>query len=365
MYLHPLILRSTSLLTDSINFAVAMRHNFPSKRPEYCKASTSFESLPCEIILNILPRVSDLATLCSIIHASPSALRAFKRYDSASTVEAVLSSGYTCQQIQFIFRFCALFRSRKPLPWYDWTLWRIAFQEPIQAERSQDVFQPEPLAQDTAFMVIHSLLKTARDITNMSLDCLADRLQRFRSLEPQMPVDESFTFCSAGTEPNPSVNQYMGPVSQGSFQAAWDHQPQTTKLELTDIGSPTWTEGQRVMRAFWRLQLAYDSDWYNTIREHEHPPSSSMQIWWIKYRNAIHRPINPSQPPEGRNKPNCYDGKLSALFSMACIGRTTHHLKLRLQSIKRLSQRSITLKSDSAKILQTKWRATMSAFHTC
>ncbi|KAG6036735.1 hypothetical protein E4U41_005523 [Claviceps citrina] len=252
------------------------------------EASTGFESLPCEIILEILPRITDLASLYNILRASPAALAVFNRNNPADITESVLSSGYTCQQIQSMVRFGAVQRSLKLPPWHDEEFMKFIFQEPMQAERRVSTYEPERLAHDTKLSVIHELLRTARDITNVSLHCLSDSLRLFRSLRPRRPVNTDFRFI------------------------AWTHPPETEELEVMDIGPPTWTEEQRVMRAFWRLQVAYDALCASFTREL--PPNYGVRESHCHlYGPAVHRSVRHSQPSSIEE--DCYDVQRPALYS--------------------------------------------------
>lgn len=282
------------------------------------KTTFSFESLPCEIILAILPRITDPATLCSLLDVSPVARRAFNQHDAPAIVEGVLTAGYTCVQVQSLFRFCALFRSHRLPQWTHRELVRHVFNEPLYARSHpgavQDPYEPQPLAQDLDLEIIHQLLRVARDISNAALECLADSLSRFQKLEPRRPVDDGFAFDGTKKDVD-ALSQDMEALAVDAEKLrnqAWDCQPETTKVPTKDIGACTWTEEQGAMRAFWRLQLAYEADYIALIREL--PVGEMRDLWWHEAGLAIHRTVHPSHPPR-ETEAWCYDLERTALHS--------------------------------------------------
>lgn len=42
------------------------------------------------------------------------------------------------------------------------------------------------------------------------------------------------------------------------FIGSWQQKPEEKPFPVQDIGAPTWIEEQRVLRAFWRVQLFHD-----------------------------------------------------------------------------------------------------------
>jgi hypothetical protein len=177
-----------------------------------------------------------LVTLDSLLRASPVINRFFDGY-AVEITEAILSSGFICGHIRVIIRVIALIRS-STLPIqnfreFELRVIRDALRYRSRVRRSREGFAPEHLAGDTKPAVIRSILATARQLTCISLDCLEFYLVRFRALRPDRLVDPKFKFNATTA-------------------------PESCKFDVQDVGPPSWTEEQRVTRAFWRLQLLYD-----------------------------------------------------------------------------------------------------------
>ncbi|KAM0457109.1 hypothetical protein ACHAPV_006748 [Trichoderma viride] len=208
------------------------------------KAAVSLQDLPTELVAPILTRVADIATLDSLIRAWPAAYRVFES-SAADITEAVLSSGYVCGHIRVIFRIIALLRSGT-LPISNLADFRRrvivdAMRYASRVRSSPSGFAPALLARETPPAVIRSLLATYRQVMLASLGCLTYYLERFKTLKPEHPIDRTIK--------NPAWSEHV---------PAWQSRPQGRKFNVRDIGPPSWTEEQRVNRAFWRLQLLYD-----------------------------------------------------------------------------------------------------------
>lgn len=247
------------------------------------------DSLPLEIILQILASIPDLATLCNLLYASRAAWSAFfaNAARAASIAETVLSSGYTCPQIQFMIRLYAQVQCRKVPTMEHGPLFERAFRQPMQAEHRclpapKDAFQPDLLNRDTGRNIIYRLINTARELSNCSMNYLTDSLARLGTLEPQNSLgkDDGFGVDSDAAQP---------------------------------IGPPTWMEEQRVMRAFWRLQLAYKASEEASIRRL--PSGKDPEDWWWRHKITIHRTIRFYE--SGISHPaDCHNGAQSALYSV-------------------------------------------------
>jgi len=98
------------------------------------------------------------------------------------------------------------------------------------------------LSQNTKPAVLRSILASARRIQCLSLDCLEHYLSQFRALRPETPH---------GKPPRP----YCPPKGFIGWEAA---RPEGKKYEVEDVGSPSWVEEQRFIRAVWRVQVWYD-----------------------------------------------------------------------------------------------------------
>lgn len=208
------------------------------------KAAVSLQDLPTELVALILTHVADIATLDSLIRAWPAAYRVFES-SAVGITEAVLSSGYVCGHIRVIFRIIALLRSGTlPIPNLADFRRRVivdAMRYPSRVRSSRDGFAPAFLAKETPPAVIRSLLATYRQVMSASLGCLTYHLARFKTLKPEHPIDRTI----------------KNPV-WGRDIPTWQSRPQGREFNVRNVGPPSWTEEQRVNRAFWRLQLLYD-----------------------------------------------------------------------------------------------------------
>ena len=77
---------------------------------ERVSVSARLESLATGILLDILCRLPDLASLASLIQASAVVDRMFESY-AVEITEAVLGSGYMCGHIRVMVRIMAIIRS--------------------------------------------------------------------------------------------------------------------------------------------------------------------------------------------------------------------------------------------------------------
>lgn len=238
------------------------------------------ETVPSEVLLNIVTRLPDLVSLDSLIRASPAAFRLFNDF-AVEITECVLAAGFTHGYIRLIIRIIALIRSSiLPIPDL------LSFQErvtkavmkrgielfihncgpggPEEAMENEirmaeeedgptpttealahrlglfdDAFAPTHLDWDVSAAVLRSILASARSNTCLALDCLEASLARFRALTPQHPVDETIAFGKSDI-----------PMSERRIEGR--------PCEVYDVGPPSWSEEQRAMRACWRPQVFYD-----------------------------------------------------------------------------------------------------------
>ena len=204
----------------------------------------SLQRLPAEIVAQIFSYIVDLQTLDSFIRATSKAYHVFESR-AVEITESVLSSGYVCGHIRVLFRIIALLRSGT-LPVSNLAEFRErvivdSMQYASRVRSSRNGFAPERLAENTKPSVLRGLLATSRNITFFSLKCLAFYVGRFRTLQPQHPKNRKLK------------------LDLIDFNAAtWQSRSEGTNVETKDVGPPSWTEEQRVLRPFWRLQLLFD-----------------------------------------------------------------------------------------------------------
>lgn len=197
----------------------------------------NLENLASELALLIASQIPDLVTLDSLLRASPVFFRVFEE-NAVNMTESVLSFGHTHRHIQFIIRSAALIRSSKvPAPNLDhfmsWATGRAMYKG---FKSLKSTISPYHLAKDTTPIVLRQILATNRKITSLALDCLQFYLARFRTLKPDHPIDKNFAL--------------------GGYRRT--KKVQGKRFLAKEPGPPEWVEEQRVIRAFWRVQLVYD-----------------------------------------------------------------------------------------------------------
>ncbi|KAK8126882.1 uncharacterized protein PG998_002641 [Apiospora kogelbergensis] len=175
-----------------------------------------FQDLPNEILIQILPRLTNLTDLGSVLHASPTVYRIFDTY-AIEITQAILESGYVykrwgkCRRLYkcgdttprircFILFIILLHSSRLPATNLA-DLHEIIFQDhPIYRGKPEPPggkkhgFDPVPIPIDTPSVVIRSVIATARRMTWLALDCLQLHLARFRQVQPAHPVETKKAF---------------------------------------------------------------------------------------------------------------------------------------------------------------------------
>ncbi len=205
-----------------------------------------FESLPTEILLNIVCNITDLASLDSLIRASPRVNSAFDRF-AVEITNAVLSSGYTHDDTKALILEITDIRSSR-FRIGDLREFKLFMSQPLLVVSGREESQASPtLPRDTDPKIIRTVLATARRLTGMTLDCLEFYLRSLTSTRPQMLVDTTFKFWS-------HTHTVDGNIYVPAFKEKHTGRP----VPVRDIDPFTWEEMQRVYRAFWRLQLIYD-----------------------------------------------------------------------------------------------------------
>lgn len=290
-----------------VRTSASLLRSHPSSTSEH---GCSLESLPCELFIHLLSSIPDIATLYNFLHASPTAYRVFNRYDAAKTVETILSSGHTCTQIQFLFRFCAKLQFEGVDGWSNETLVKRGFEDPLDVSFINE-YSPGPLALNTSLHKIHRLLRIARDIHTVALDCIGDCLRAFCALESQQQQrpaeEESPNRCTTEGQLGAAAaaaGASVATVAVGDEEVRVPRLPRGGGTVMTKaaeqipckgmgFGPPpptaaTWAEEQRVERALWRMQLASEADMASMRRFR--PPGGTWRVWWfVAYEAAILR----------------------------------------------------------------------------
>ncbi|KUJ15984.1 uncharacterized protein LY89DRAFT_100766 [Mollisia scopiformis] len=203
--------------------------------------------LPPELLIPILTHLPDLESLDSFLRASPAAYRVFDT-QSMQIFTTVLSSGSTHTYTCALIRIIALIRANAlPSTVHD----LITLKDLIRHETSPHrwtpprwVHPPTSLPLDLPTAIIRELLAVNRNIQRLTFGCLEYYLDRFTPLKPFNSA--AFSFDSTRFS-----DDGIGP---------WDDKAADTiyYYPVHDVGPPSWLEQQRVLRAFWRIQLSHD-----------------------------------------------------------------------------------------------------------
>ncbi|KAG4428501.1 hypothetical protein IFR05_016012 [Cadophora sp. M221] len=213
-------------------------------KPAASKPHVGFKSLPTETILILFSQLTDLPTLHSLISASPVAYRLFRQH-GIEIVESMMKSGNTTNRIPEIIRLVAFIRSQSlPIHSLEEFQERVVRQSMMQ-QRTNAAFLPGTLPANTQPVVLRSILASATRISHLTSDCLEFHLDRLATVEPEVLVDENFTYR-------------QGHPPRFSAIPAWRMRPEGRKSTLGKLEQSSWTEVQRVERAFWRVQFLHD-----------------------------------------------------------------------------------------------------------
>ncbi|KAJ5461213.1 uncharacterized protein N7458_002765 [Penicillium daleae] len=206
------------------------------------------EVLPFEILLDILSRIDDPTSLYNLLLASPAASRVFD-HDGLQLTRALFTKDNTCDQSWETISLMAMIDScTLPYPNLDafvagfihdtirqLRLPRIG--EPLSTSRPL----PHGLPDNAPVSTIRRVLSIHAQISHLTVACLEHYLEIFNALRPENAAD-------------PEVRYSTHPKST----QPWRQRFEGVKAPVSNYGSPTWEEEQRVSRALWRIQSFYD-----------------------------------------------------------------------------------------------------------
>jgi hypothetical protein len=205
------------------------------------------EKLAPELLLTILTHLPDLTSLDNILTASPAAYRLFDSTHAIKLFNTILLSGNTHEYTSALIRIIIPFRSGT-LPPHIHSL--NDFQEMVTHDTTSHRYDPPDwehlplvLAPDTPAAVLRGMLATNRMIVHRTACCLDYYLERFKALRPKHLLDKDFQF----------VSEFQG--LERRYVPSWQLKPAENPFPVQDIGPCTWLEQQRVLRAYWRVQL--------------------------------------------------------------------------------------------------------------
>lgn len=192
--------------------------------------------------------LSGLECLDSLLQASSAAFRVFEAY-GADIFGSVFSAGEIHQTIASLIRITAYIRNSSVPPHvHDLSiLLNCIAGETMSYEWDPPRWPhpPCPLPPALPATVMCGILASHRKIVHLGISCLEYYLGRFNALRPEHLADKDFYYDNDdGT--TDSKHDYVG---------AWQHDPPREPFPVRDMGPPTCVEEQRVLRAFWRLEL--------------------------------------------------------------------------------------------------------------
>ncbi|GAM84658.1 hypothetical protein ANO11243_026570 [Dothideomycetidae sp. 11243] len=222
------------------------------------------DTLPLEILLNIVHQISELDTLANLLVASPSAWRLFGQF-GPKILNRCLDSTYIDKDTKTTIRIIAYIREGC-LPVNNLgDLRRLVTNDSITHGccrgghktiinnigaqvyeghewfmHEQEIFSPARLPKECDCATVRGILASFRRITFLTMDCLNTHLQRFRQLRPRCAEDPDYS----------DKDLDMSGICNGN--------PPSVPVPRRDVGLPTWLEEQAVLRAFWRLQFVND-----------------------------------------------------------------------------------------------------------
>ncbi|KAL7934264.1 hypothetical protein V8C35DRAFT_302162 [Trichoderma chlorosporum] len=216
------------------------------------KRPASTESLPPEILLQIVTQLPGLDTLWNLMRASPQTWRLFDRYALLIT-ESLLSgpNAVLSSRIQELVRGVILVRSGI-LPFRDLEdfQWRFVNSQ-YNFYRTPGYFtflKPELLAASVVpAAALRSVVATAYHLSALAQACLESCLVRIR--------DPSFRPMHAYDPPPDYRGPYVHNGQQVHGVKPEDRVFVGTPVHVIDAGDPSWAEEMKALRAMWIIQL--------------------------------------------------------------------------------------------------------------
>ncbi|KAL0933391.1 uncharacterized protein CTRU02_212354 [Colletotrichum truncatum] len=188
------------------------------------ESTSQLENLPTEILLHILTHFDDIHCLWNLIASSPASYRVFSQYKEEIFWHALLESNIPLQT-QEIIRFVIQLRAgafKKTN--FDEVIAKIKEREAgIVLGSSEELGYDFPTKDSSAvpsLRVLRSILCKAAQIHCLSRSCIDWYMQQLI-------------------------------VAKSNGRVTWDSDNETAT-------KPSWIEEQRVIRAFWRLQLIFE-----------------------------------------------------------------------------------------------------------
>ncbi|KAF4830641.1 hypothetical protein CGCSCA4_v014222 [Colletotrichum siamense] len=188
------------------------------------ESTSQLENLPTEVLLQILAHIDDVHCLWNVITSSPASFRVFSQYSADIFWQSVSESTIT-PQTQDIIRFVIQLRAgAHEETGLDEIFRKIKDREAgIVLGKSEEAgydFESRDASKVPSLSVLRSVLSTAAQVHCLTRSCIDHNLQ-----------------------------QLIDAKARGRLEWA----PEDDRARR-----PSWVEEQRVLRAFWRLQLIYE-----------------------------------------------------------------------------------------------------------
>lgn len=225
--------------TDSYHrtYRSALHKMILPSRPE-----PEFEELPAEVRLIIMRHIDDLATLGSLLHASPTTFRVFQD-NSADVVNSVLRPGEG-SELNDLARIAIGIRLSET-DCETLSDFNVKYIRKIGKTNAQ-IWQGSglqalfgPLQKDLPADTYREFAGTAYEIWVHTQACLKHYLDRFMELTPCHMFDGKFKYGVGA-------------------KRAWHERPQGYECFTYHAGRPSPAEEHEVTRAFWRFQIEYE-----------------------------------------------------------------------------------------------------------
>ncbi|KAJ0346113.1 hypothetical protein COL154_008792 [Colletotrichum chrysophilum] len=202
----------------------------------------SLDSLPTEILSEVISYIADLRTLYHLITASPSVSRIFDSPTMGPEAFEHVLANSTAPQVFGLVRLVAIVRTATaddpPATSLDAFVKR-ANHHMQHSGRGQFYSSIPPLTrtyQRQKTGAVRSLLQIARRIAYLTPACLSYYREQWLSATPSHAEGDM----------------------RGWVYKTWKNRYAGRPYSPDDIGPPVWIEEHRVTRGFWRLQLLYE-----------------------------------------------------------------------------------------------------------
>ncbi|KAF5520196.1 hypothetical protein CGCA056_v008179 [Colletotrichum aenigma] len=188
------------------------------------ESTSQLENLPTEVLLQILAHIDDVHCLWNVITSSPASYRVFNQYSTEIFWQSISESIIT-PQTQDIIRFVIQLRAgAHKETGLDEIMRKIKDREAgIVLGKSEETgyqFANRDASKAPSLSVLRTVLSTASQVHCLTRSCIDHHLQ-----------------------------QLIDAKARGRLEWA----PEDERAR-----KPSWVEEQRVLRAFWRLQLIYE-----------------------------------------------------------------------------------------------------------